>query len=192
MGHTASLIVVGIVVLLLRVAIPESISSWLEFGVAIMIIVLGVNAFARSILGREDVHVHRHRLNGVSHVHLHFPEPAERHSEDVPSHSHRVSRVGLKPVFVGAMLGLAGSGALTLLVLSQIESPALGLLYLLVFGLGSVVGMLLMSFLVGLPFDLSANWLSGLSYNLQSPGGFPQHCLRTVVCISNRDSERSD
>ena len=69
------------------------------------------------------------------------------------------------------MHGLAGSGALTLLVLTQIHSSALGLLYLGVFGLGSIIGMLLMSGLVGLPFVLSSRKLSGIHYSLQMIAG---------------------
>src|SRR5215204_7475816 len=67
-GHTASLVVVGLFVLTLRVAIPESVAGWLEFGVALMIIALGVNAFARALRGRSDAHVHRHRHDGVEHA----------------------------------------------------------------------------------------------------------------------------
>jgi high-affinity nickel-transport protein len=74
----------------------------------------------------------------------------------------------LKPLLVGAMHGLAGSAALTLLVLTQIASPLVGLLYLSVFGLGSILGMLLMSCLVGLPFVLGARKLTRMSYALQA------------------------
>ncbi|MCA1593370.1 MAG: hypothetical protein LC754_12125 [Acidobacteria bacterium] len=57
-GHTASLIVVGIIVLALQVAFPERISYWLEFRVALMIIGLGMTAFMRALRGRRDVHIH--------------------------------------------------------------------------------------------------------------------------------------
>jgi high-affinity nickel-transport protein len=63
--------------------------------------------------------------------------------------------------------GLAGSGALTLLVLTQINSSFLGLLYLGVFGMGSIVGMLLMSGLMGIPFVLSSRKVNGIHYSLQ-------------------------
>ena len=69
------------------------------------------------------------------------------------------------------MHGLAGSGALTLLVLTQISSPVLGLMYLGVFGVGSIVGMFLMSGLVGLPFVLSSRKLGGVHYRLQMIAG---------------------
>lgn len=170
-GHTASLIVVGVIVLTLRVAVPEGVANWLEFGVALMITGLGVSALRRSLGRRRDVHLHQHKHDDVSHVHLHFHEHGTGHKDPVPAHSHAVSRIGFKPLLVGAMHGLAGSAALTLLVLTQINSTGLGLLYLTVFGIGSVFGMLLMSALIGLPFALSARRFNGLHYGLQTVAG---------------------
>lgn len=178
MGHTASLIVVGVIVLALQVAIPEYVSSWLEFAVALMIIGLGISAVVRALRRRADVHLHRHTHDGLLHEHLHFHEAetahpgvdARNHSHIVP-HSHAISRMGFKPLLVGAMHGLAGSGALTVLVLTQIDSAMLGLLYLTVFGIGSILGMLLMSLLVGLPFALSARRLGSAHYGLQTLAG---------------------
>jgi ABC-type nickel/cobalt efflux system permease component RcnA len=171
-GHTIALVVVGVVVLTLRVAVPERVEGWLEFGVALMIIALGASALLRARSSRRaDVHLHRHRHDGVSHVHLHFHEHGTEHTGAVSSHSHAVSRLGFKPLLVGAMHGLAGSAALTLLVLTQVNSTALGLAYLAVFGVGSVAGMLLMSALVGLPFALSARRFGGVHYGLQTVAG---------------------
>ncbi|MGB8510607.1 MAG: sulfite exporter TauE/SafE family protein [Pyrinomonadaceae bacterium] len=179
-GHTASLMIVGAVVLLLRVAIPERVANWLEFGVALMIIGLGINACLRALRRRSDIHLHKHRHEGdeAAHAHIHFhergiephDEPHGEHSHAV-MHSHAVTRIGLKPILVGAMHGLAGSAALTLLVLTQINSAAIGLLYLTVFGVGSIFGMLLMSGLVGLPFALSARRFNGIHYGLQALAG---------------------
>ncbi|MCA1613264.1 MAG: hypothetical protein LC800_03715 [Acidobacteria bacterium] len=172
-GHTVSLVAVGVVVLALRVAIPEWIAGGLEFGVALMIIALGVAAVARALRGRADAHIHRHSHGAGPHVHLHFHESEAAHAGAAAphTHTHAVSRIGFKPVLVGAMHGLAGSAALTLLVLTQIESPAVGLLYLALFGVGSVVGMLLMSGLVGLPFALASRRVTGVSYGLQTLAG---------------------
>ncbi|HEX8423969.1 MAG TPA: hypothetical protein VF634_11185, partial [Pyrinomonadaceae bacterium] len=168
-GHTVSLIAVGIVVLALRVAIPELVASWLEFGVALMIIGLGLSAFVGVLRRRRpDVHVHEHVHDDRPHAHIHFHEEGTEHAGSVTPHTHAVARVGLKPLLVGAMHGLAGSAALTLLVLTQIASPLVGLLYLSVFGLGSIFGMLLMSCLVGLPFVLGARKLTRMNYALQA------------------------
>ena len=70
--------------------------------------------------------------------------------------NHHVTRVGKMPFFVGMVHGMAGSAALMLVVLATIPSRPLALLYIGIFGLGSVSGMLLMSTLIGLPFALTA------------------------------------
>lgn len=168
-GHTVSLLVIAAIVLTLRVAIPETVSGWLEFGVALMIIGLGVSALWSALRKSGEVHVHQHSHDGISHTHIHFHETETRHQP--PSHaqhSHAVSRIGWKPVLIGMVHGLAGSGALTLLVLTQISSSFIGFLYIGTFGLGSIVGMLLMSGLIGLPFAFASKKLTHLHQGIQT------------------------
>jgi high-affinity nickel-transport protein len=159
-GHTLSIVVAGLLVLALRVTIPESLARLFEFVVALMIVGLGGAALARALRSRTDVHVHAHTHDGTKHVHLHFHDPADGHPpphghEPAPAHGarhHPSGRVGLRPFLVGVVHGLAGSAALTLLVLSRIASVPLGLLYLLVFGAGSLGGMVIMSLALSVPF----------------------------------------
>ncbi|HEX6728644.1 MAG TPA: hypothetical protein VF074_01480 [Pyrinomonadaceae bacterium] len=169
-GHTASIVVVGVLVLVFRVTIPLPVTKWLEFGVALMIVSLGVLAMTRVLRRRSDVHLHRHSHDGQSHVHIHFHEHGTEHtnSASIPTHSHAISQIGLKPLLVGAMHGLAGSAPLTLLVLTQIQPVWLALLYLALFGIGSTVGMMLMSGLIGLPFTFSDRRLTKANYGLQT------------------------
>ena len=168
-GHTASLLIVGVIVLSLRVAIPERVSGWLEFGVALMIIALGVSALWRAARTNSEVHVHQHSHDGLSHTHVHFHEHENKHIPSLKTaHSHAVSRIGWKPVLVGMMHGLAGSGALTLLVLTQIGSSLIGFLYMATFGLGSIVGMLLLRGVIGLPYAFSSGKLTHLHQGLQT------------------------
>jgi ABC-type nickel/cobalt efflux system permease component RcnA len=136
-----------------------------------MIITLGAIAVWRVRRKRVDVHLHRHSHDGQSHIHVHFHEQETKHVGVASSHSHAISRIGFKPLLVGAMHGLAGSAALTLLVLTQIRSMSLGLLYLAVFGLGSTLGMLLMSGLIGLPFALSGRGISRVNFGMQTITG---------------------
>ena len=113
--------------------------------------------------------MHKHSHDGVPHVHVHFHEATTRHDHGQPApHDHAVSAIGIKPMLIGTLHGLAGSGALTLLVLTQIKLVWLGVLYLAIFGLGSIVGMVLMSVLIGLPFALTSRSLSGLNHRLQT------------------------
>src|SRR4030081_295756 len=66
-GHTTSLVVVGIVVLVFRAAIPAPVANWLEFGVALMIIGLGLLAMTRVLRRRSHIHLHKHSHDGVPH-----------------------------------------------------------------------------------------------------------------------------
>ena len=151
-GHTSSLLLVSLIVLLLRVSIPENIARWMEAPVALMLIALGVTTIIRAVRERGlRIHTHTHSHDESSpHTHLHI------HLEEEHVHQHRYFKLGKRPFVVGLVHGVAGSAALTLLVLVKIPSVALGLIYIGVFGIGSIGGMLLMSGLIGLPFALTA------------------------------------
>lgn len=157
-GHTASLLIAGILVILLQVTIPERVASLLEFGVALMIIILGSRILFLVLRGRRDFHVHAHTHHGRPHTHIHFHDESDAHAVAKP-HAHdgapHGSLWGWRSFIVGMVHGLAGSAALTLLVLTEVVhggSRLLGLAYLVIFGVGSVGGMLLMSTLISLPF----------------------------------------
>jgi ABC-type nickel/cobalt efflux system permease component RcnA len=153
MGHTMSILAAGGFVLGMRTAISERTSRLLEGGVALMIIALGGAALSRALRGRSDAHRHTHTHGGRTHTHLHFHGPDEPHVPFDPGHA---VPAGIKPLLVGVVHGLAGSAALTLLVLTQTPSVSLGLAYLATFGIGSIGGMALMSALISLPFHATA------------------------------------
>jgi ABC-type nickel/cobalt efflux system permease component RcnA len=160
-GHTASLSAAGVALILLRVAVPERVRSLLELGVALMIITLGSRVLYLVLRRRRELHVHTHTHGGRAHAHLHFHDRTDAHDIVDADDAHEQHRGlwGWRPVAVGMVHGLAGTAALTLLVLNEVMrdgSRALGLAYLFVFGLGSVAGMLLMSALISLPFALTA------------------------------------
>jgi len=159
LGHTASLFIAGLLVVVLGVAIPERVATVLEFCVALMIITLGTRLMYFTLRRNSSVHVHSHSHDGKPHLHLHFHQSHDAHP--VPQ-THEGAHSGLsrwRTFLVGVMHGLAGSAALTLLVLTEVMrngSPVVGLSYLLIFGIGSIGGMLIMSSLIGLPFALSS------------------------------------
>ena len=154
LGHTTTLFIVGMIVIGLRVTIPPRLGSGLELLVALMLVILGVNVLRKSF-GAERVHLHTHSHNPETHTHFHVHEnPQQDHG-----HQHQFKAMR-RPFIVGMVHGLAGSAALMLLVLSTIESPLGGLLYIVIFGLGSVGGMLLLSGIIGLPFILTAQRFS--------------------------------
>jgi len=161
-GHTMSLLCAGIVVIALKVQISERVALWMEFAVALMLIFLGLKATLRS-LGGWKLHRHRHTHDGSTHAHLHLHREGD---EQAHRHRHLIG-VGARPFFVGMVHGMAGSAALTLLVLATIPSALAGLIYIAVFGLGSVGGMLIMSSLISLPFVLTRKRFNVLSEGLQ-------------------------
>ena len=127
---------------------------------ALMIIFLGARVLYLALRGQHRVHIHRHQHDGYAHTHIHFHEAADAHlaQSAVGAHQH-ASLAGWRPLMVGMVHGLAGSAVLTFLVLTEVVkrgSRALGLAYLLVFGIGSICGMLLKSILISLPILLTS------------------------------------
>ena len=168
LGHTTTLLLVGIVIIALRLTIPERLALFLEFGVGIMLVGLGAQVIYSFQKKKVHQHAHGHQEDAHTHFHSHAANPA--HS---PEH-HGVRGVG-KPFFrkksyiIGTVQGLAGSAALTLLVLASIDSPLAGIGYILLFGLGSVLSMGVMTVIISLPFVFSANRLPNLNSFIQ-PG----------------------
>lgn len=157
LGHTATLFVVGLLVIGLRLTIPPRVALGLEFLVALMLVILGINILWRSFRA-EKIHLHTHSHSPTTHTHFHIH--GEREESHVHPHPFRAMR---KPFFVGMVHGLAGSAALMLLVLTTIPSPLAGLIYIVIFGFGSVGGMLVLSSLIGLPFVLTAQKFASLN-----------------------------
>lgn len=164
LGHTISLFVAGVFVLLLNFQITEQTERILEFGVGIMLFLLGLNVL-RKLLQGGHLHFHKHQHAGHEHVHPHMHQTADE------PHTHHGFSFSPRALVIGMVHGLAGSAALMLLVIPTIESRAVGLLYIVIFGIGSIGGMMLMSFLVALPFKLTAKKFNRLNYLMQSVAG---------------------
>jgi ABC-type nickel/cobalt efflux system permease component RcnA len=166
-GHTASLLLVGLIMVVFEVQVPQRVGLILEFGVAAMLIFLGVTVLWRVAKG-EVLHLHMHEHHGRKHVHPHIhptrvphehaaePSHHENRSEGFVARVFDRTAVNARPLLVGVVHGLAGSAALMLIVLSTITSQTLALLYIIVFGVGSIGGMMVMSALIGIPFVLAA------------------------------------
>jgi ABC-type nickel/cobalt efflux system permease component RcnA len=146
LGHTIALLAVGAVVIFLKVQISETTEARLEAVVGAMLILLGLNAL-RKLFTADKVHIHKHEHDGREHVHIHS------HERQPEPYHHRFSP---RSILIGLVHGLAGSAALMLLILPIIPAPAVALLYIVVFGIGSIGGMMAMSFLIGLPLHFTA------------------------------------
>lgn len=159
LGHTTVLLVVGLGILLLKVTIPEAVAQTLEFGVGLMLIMLGVSL--AMALYREGWHLHAHEHDGTPHLHLHSHRLGPDHG-----HPHWLHR-SMKPFAIGVVHGLAGSSALILLVLSTVRTLWEGMAYILAFGIGSIVGMALLGILISLPLVYSASLGRRVQFTLQ-------------------------
>lgn len=204
MGHTATVGVVGAVVILFGVTIPDHLAQAMEFGVGLMLIGLGIATLVQWV--RSDrrtytaispapplaLHPHppRESLVGARHAHTHVHGDfvhSHRHGHGDANHGHpedatpaswldrRFGRLGFyrtaRPVLIGVVHGLAGSAALALLALGAIRDPWWGVAYLVVFGLGTMAGMILITMLIAVPFALSSGRLPRFNAALQVVSG---------------------
>lgn len=143
LGHTTTLLALGGAIVVFGLAVPKSIALSLELAVGAMLIGLGVwNVASRR---RDAPTSARH---GAAE-HAHAPSAAHVHDLAAPGPSSR--RRALRPFVVGSMHGLAGSAAAAILVVAAVPSAAWGLAYLFVFGLGTTLGMTLITAALSLP-----------------------------------------
>jgi hypothetical protein len=140
-GHTLALVLSGAVLVGLRAEMPLAATDAFEFAVALMLVGLGVRAIAQAARLGEDGPTLLHRHGRVVHRHA-----------GVPAHVHIGTwTLARRPLMVGAIHGLAGSGALTALVLTTLPSIAAQLTYVFLFGLGSTLSMAALSGVLGWP-----------------------------------------
>ena len=132
---------------------------------SLMLIVLGVNVM-RKLAQRPAIHVHDHTHDATTHRHLHVHLNGAEHA-----HRHHVLRVGGRPFVVGVVHGLAGTAAVMLLVVGAIPSLVLALGYVLIFGVGSIGGMMLITMLMSVPLALAARHLVALERLIRLTAG---------------------
>lgn len=167
MGHTITLFAFGSVVLLLDAVVPEVLAQGLEFAVGLMLLVLGGDVLRRLLRDRIHFHVHQH-TDGTLHFHAHSHAGESGH-EAIHHHPHR-KRLDFpfRALLVGVMHGMAGSAALVLLTLQTVDSPLTGLVYIALFGVGSIAGMAVLSMIIAVPLRYSAAALTWLHSGLQA------------------------
>jgi high-affinity nickel permease len=182
LGHTASLFIVGLIVIALQVEIQERVAQTMELAVAAMLIGLGANVLWKLLRGW---HIHTHMHAHGTHVHIHPHTHAHVHSQEgeqvQPHHTTCMKWLndiiaknlvkGKRAVVIGMVHGLAGSASLMLVVLATIHSAVIQLVYIVVFGIGSIGGMLVMSSLIGIPFALTAQKAQRLNLAVRGASG---------------------
>lgn len=162
LGHTIMLLAAGGVCLLASIAIPARLARGFEIAVGIMLLVLGADVLWR--MRRQHVHLHvHHHEGGVRHLHAHSHAPGEAGNEHHHAHLHvhpHPRGFPRRALLVGLVHGLAGSAALLLLTVTALGSRWLGLAYILVFGLGSILGMAVLSAVIAVPMQGTARALT--------------------------------
>ncbi len=200
-GHTLTIVAVGAAIILFGLAIPARVGLTMEFSVGVMLILLGVlnlsgamqwlsNKFSPShpkVVG-EHAHIHEHN----SHLHFHWHShdtAAEHHAESLapaPQFRAPFARLGLfhtlRPLFVGIVHGLAGSAAVALLVLSTIRDTRWGIFYLLVFGVGTIAGMMIITIAIALPFSFTGKRFAWLNRGLITASGLVSLAFGIFIC----------
>lgn len=141
-GHTTTLVLMGLLVYALAIKIEQQIFSGLEFIVGIMLVFLAATTILNKKFRLKHRHPHQH-TDGTIHY-------------DEHSHSDTDHRHGHRSYLIGCIHGLAGSGSLVVLTAATLNNVTMVLSFILIFGVGSIVGMMLVSGILGLPFALSA------------------------------------
>jgi ABC-type nickel/cobalt efflux system permease component RcnA len=167
-GHALTLVLVGSIVLTMDTLVPEDFAEMLELAVGFMLVLLGMDVLQRLV--REKIHFHRHMHDGAVHLHAHSHERGIPHSDDAHQHEHP-QMLPLRALFVGMMHGMAGSAALIILALNSVSSLAQGILYIALFGIGSILGMALLAAVISLPFRYSSRSLTWAHNGLKAAVG---------------------
>lgn len=179
-GHTLTLFAFAGAALGLGQAIPEDLARPIEGAVGVMLVGLGAHVLWR--LWRDRVHFHAHSHGyGAAHVHAHsHAGETAPHARAPHVHAHGFR---WRTLLVGLMHGMAGSAALLVLAVSQASSVAVGLGYVALFGIGSMLGMGALSVVIAVPLALSARWLTWANSGLQGAVGVMTLAIgaRTIV-----------
>ncbi|MFK5949846.1 MAG: hypothetical protein QM500_13875 [Methylococcales bacterium] len=163
-GHTINLFIFGVTVLLLNNAISHHTAEVLEVIVGFMLVVLGVDVLKRLV--KQKIHFHTHQHNATVHFHAHShsyshteeynSESQTKSCENKTEHNHSHETFPFRTLFIGLMHGLAGTAALILLTLDTMQSLTFSIIYIALFGIGSILGMILLSVIIAVPLRASS------------------------------------
>ncbi len=181
-GHTITLMMFAGAALFLDQAIDDALSAMLELCVGMLLVGLGSHLFYR--LWRDRIHFHAHRhANGVQHLHAHsHRDDREDHLASEHDHAHPVG-VPVRTLLVGMIHGLAGSAVLLVLTTATVNDPVTGMIYIAIFGFGSVLGMAALSAFIAIPLSYSARALTWVNRGLQGAVGAATVVLGLAIVL---------
>lgn len=142
-GHTTTLLVIGIIAYFFAITIQDEIFSIFELIVAVMLIFLGITTIWKKKFTIQHRHPHQHS-DGIMHFDVH------QHNDNDHKHEH-------KSYLIGLIHGLAGSGSLIALASTTFDNVEMALTFIFLFGLGSIIGMIVVGGSIGLPILLTNN-----------------------------------
>jgi len=187
-GHSIVLLLAGLVILILRIAIPESVVSLFEFAAGAMLVILGIwvlkpltkKMFDKNELETDSdathIHLHSHIGNTkLEHEHYHSHVGNVKH-EHAHGHVH-------KSLFTGVLQGLAGSAAIMLVTLTTVTSTELGLVFIVVFGSGVILGMVSISCLLSSLFTYTASHLEKIHLKIVTITGLLSVSIGVFIII---------
>lgn len=197
LGHTFTILLVGTAIILFKLTIPPRIGLSMELSVGFMLILLGLlnltgvmqHAMEWIAIRRLGPGAHSHVVLGRRMVHAHdedgelVVDPNSSPVEPAPAWWNKLSMFHVvRPLLVGIVHGLAGSAAVALLVLTTIGRPAWAVAYLLIFGLGTVAGMMLITAAIALPFAYTVQRFGQLNRGLVMASGFLSLAFGLFLC----------
>ncbi|PCJ73681.1 MAG: high frequency lysogenization protein HflD [Rhodobacteraceae bacterium] len=180
MGHTTTLFIIALPVILFGVILTERFAAGMEFAIGIMLVGLGAQVFYKLWKARVHLHLHEHGGKRHFHAHSHAGETMP-HSENPHHHQHRA--FSIRAYAVGLAHGAAGSAGLVALAAAATQNAVTALVYIMVFGVGSILGMAALTYAASWPLRLAEKTASKLLKTVQMATGVAAVTVGVMVMV---------
>jgi ABC-type nickel/cobalt efflux system permease component RcnA len=185
LGHTLTIFVVGCLIILCGVIIPPRVGLSMEFSVGLMLILLGLLNLS-GLMQKIVVRFRQSSSSSVGTVLTYLaPEIESNDTSSSPVRNTMIRSYGayqcLRPLAIGLVHGLAGSAAVALLVLSTIHKPLWAIVYLVIFGTGTMLGMMCMTMAMSMPLMYAGERMPRFSRYLSTASGIVSVCFGTFL-----------
>ena len=166
-GHSIPLIALGLIILFIKESFIEyyqNVAPYFEIAVGAMLIILGLQVLRN--ISRGNLHMHMHINDNQPHIHIHATHTHQLNTSQTAKHgeyNHGVlggllSLIRPKSFVVGLVHSLAGSAAVLILLIPTINSNVMGIGYLILFGLGTIISMSAVTLLLSFPLKTASRF----------------------------------